>query len=265
MLYYSTAGKPKNPPLLLLHGFLGNCLDFSQILPSLSAHFYCITPDLPGHGDTYTEPGHYTFPHIAQALLDLLDHLDVPKTHLLGYSMGGRLALYFACEFSDHVEKVVLESTSPGLKTAAERMRRQQQDDLVAQRLLKTSLSNFLDQWYNNSLFTDLKQHPDLYTAMLQRRLSNRPEEAARALCGLSVGRQSPLWEKLASLESPLLFVVGELDLKFVAIGKEILKTCQQNRRQVTLSVFAQCGHNVHLVAPDAYTDAVIRFLSRTI
>lgn len=265
MLYYSTTGKPKNPPLLLLHGFLGNCLDFSQILPSLSAHFYCITPDLPGHGNTNTEPGHYTFPHTAQSLLDLLDHLDVPQTHLLGYSMGGRLALYFACEFSDRVEKVVLESTSPGLKTAVERLHRQQRDDHTAQRLLKTSLLSFLEEWYNNSLFTNLKQHPDIYTAMLQRRLSNRPEEAARALCGLSIGRQSPLWRKLASLKSPLLVVAGELDPKFVAIGKEILKTCQQNQQQATLSVFEQCGHNVHLVAPDAYTDAVVRFLSRAV
>ncbi|MBE9060419.1 2-succinyl-6-hydroxy-2,4-cyclohexadiene-1-carboxylate synthase [cf. Phormidesmis sp. LEGE 11477] len=261
MLYYSIAGNPKNPPLLLLHGFLGSHADFSQILPLLSAHFYCITPDLPGHGSTNTALGHYTFVRTAQALVDLLDYLNISKTHALGYSMGGRIALYLTCEFCDRTEKVILESASPGLKTAAERNCRRQQDDLTALSLLKTPLPEFLEQWYNNPLFANLKRHPDIYAAMLQRRLSNRPTEAARALCGLSLGRQPSLWNKLALFKSPLLIVVGELDQKFVAIGKEMFETCRKHQPQTTLLVFEQCGHNLHLVAPNAYANAVVRYL----
>ena len=261
MLYFSTAGSLKNPPLLLLHGFLGSHADFSQIVSFLSKYFYCITPDLPGHGHTNTEPGHYTFLHTAKALLDLLDDLSISKTHILGYSMGGRIALYLACEFSDRVEKVILESASPGLKTTTERKLRQQQDDFTALRLLNSPFPDFLNQWYNNPLFTDLRQYPDIYAAMLKRRLENRPQEAARALCGLSIGRQPSFWQRLALLDSPLLIIVGELDQKFVAIGKEIRETCRQNQPQATLLVFDQCGHNLHLVAPKAYTNAVIKFL----
>ncbi len=265
MIHYTTTGNPQNPPLLLLHGFLGSHADFSSILSSLSTYFYCIACDLPGHGNTNTELGSYTFSHTARAILYLLNHLKVPKTNILGYSMGGRIALYFACEFPDRIEKVIIESASPGLKTERERKERQQQDDLVALRLLKTPLPDFLEQWYSNPLFSNLRQHPVVFAAMLQRRLQNRPEEVARALCGLSLGRQPSLGNKVSTLKAPLLIMVGELDSKFVAVGKEMFKACQQNARQTTLSTFEQCGHNLHLVAPNAYTNSVIRFLNSTV
>ena len=263
MLYYTTTGNSQNPPLLLLHGFLGSHADFASLLPSLSAHFYCITCDLPGHGDTNTELGNYTFPRTAQALIDLLNHVKISRTHILGYSMGGRIALYLACEFPDRIERVIIESASPGLKTEKEREERQQQDDLTALRLLRTPLPDFLGQWYNNPLFSNLKQHPDIFAAMLQRRLHNRPEEVARALCGLSLGRQPSLWKRTLLLEAPLLIIVGELDVKFVAIGREIFEVRQQKDEQTTLSIFERCGHNLHLVAPNAYTNSVIRFLKK--
>ncbi len=263
MLHHTTTGTSQNPPLILLHGFLGSCADFAALLPSLSAHFYCIACDLPGHGSTNAGLGNYSFTRTAQALIDLLDHLKISKAHVLGYSMGGRIALYLACEFPDRIEKVIVESASPGLKTERERQERQRQDDLSALRLLNTPLPDFLKQWYDNPLFADLKQHPDIFAAMLQRRLHNRPEEAARGLCGLSLGRQPSLWNSVSQLKPPLLIMVGELDSKFVSIGKEMFEVCQQNHRQATFSIFEQCGHNLHLVAPNAYINSVVRFFSQ--
>ncbi len=263
MLHYTTSGTLQHPPLLLLHGFLGSYADFATLLPLLSTRFYCITCDLPGHGKTNTKLGSYTFSHTAQALIDLLNHLKISRTNILGYSMGGRIALYLACKFPDRVEKVILESASPGLKTEAERKERQQQDDLLALRLLKTSLPYFLEQWYANPLFANLKRHPDIFASMLQRRLHNRSEEVARALCGLSLGRQPSLWEKISLLKAPLLIVVGELDTKFVSIGQEMFEVRRERGKQTALSVFGKCGHNLHLVTPRAYANTVAQFLNQ--
>jgi len=155
MLYHTTTGTRDNPPLLLLHGFLGSHADFLGLLPTLSKHFYCIAADLPGHGKTETKLGDYTFAHTARAIADLLDYLNVRKTHVLGYSMGGRVALYLACEFGDRIANLMVESASPGLKAAFDRKQRQQQDDLTALSLLKMPLPDFLDQWYKNPLFAD--------------------------------------------------------------------------------------------------------------
>ena len=128
-LHYLATGDPSHPPLLLLHGFMGSSQDFAALLPSLAKHFYCILPDLPGHGETLTITGFYTFEHTAQALLALLDHLGISQSHLLGYSMGGRLALYLVCYFPERFRRVVLESASPGLKTVNERQERVKKDE----------------------------------------------------------------------------------------------------------------------------------------
>ncbi len=234
------------------------------LFPSLAKHFYCIAVDLPGHGKTNVKLGDYTFVRTAHAIVELLDFLEIRKTHVLGYSMGGRIALYLACEFSDRTTNIIIESASPGLKAAVARKQRQQQDDHTALSLLKTPLSDFLDQWYNNPLFANLKQHPELFASMVQRRLCNRPEELARALCGLSLGRQPPLWERISVLKNPLLILVGALDPKFVSIGIELFEYCQQNNKQAALSVFEQCGHNIHLIAPNAYVNSVVKFIHQT-
>ncbi|MGD1866241.1 MAG: 2-succinyl-6-hydroxy-2,4-cyclohexadiene-1-carboxylate synthase [Phormidesmis sp.] len=259
-LHYVTRGNRTQPPLLLLHGFLGSHQDFAPVLPTLSLYFYCIVPDLPGHGQTKTEPDAYTFPKTAESLLALLSHLNICETHLLGYSMGGRLALYLACEFPDCFISVVLESASPGLKTAEQRVERRKRDGAIAHRLQTTPLSTFLHQWYRNPLFSSLQQHPDKHVAMLQCRKNNAPVALASALQGLGTGQQPSLWKALESMERPLLLIVGGLDTKFVAINDEMVTTTL-GRRGVRLEVIENCGHNLHLEAPTIYAHIVLLFL----
>jgi len=262
-LHYTTTGDKNYPPLLLLHGFLGSQQDFSEIVPRLSEQFYCIVPDLPGHGNTQTHEGGYTFEATAKALLNLLDSLNTQQTHLLGYSMGGRLALYLTCFFPERFGRVVLESASPGLKTAEARQARVLKDEAIAQQLETTALPDFMAQWYRNPLFASLKKHPEAFATMLQRRHNNNPAELAAALRGLSTGRQPSLWTALPEIRTPLLLLVGELDRKFVALNREMVAHCSQNQKsQAVFHVVADYGHNIHLETPGLYLQRVISFLS---
>ncbi|MEO1619510.1 MAG: 2-succinyl-6-hydroxy-2,4-cyclohexadiene-1-carboxylate synthase [Cyanobacteria bacterium J06632_3] len=262
-LHYVTAGNCTHPSLLLLHGFLGSHQDFLPLLPIFSQYFYCIVPDLPGHGQTQTALDGYTFEETANSLLSLLRHFNIEQTHLLGYSMGGRLALYLVCEFPDYFVRVVLESASPGLKTAEERAKRREWDSAIAHRLQTMPLRTFLDQWYRNPLFASLHHHPDKYADMLQRRMQNNADELAKALQGLGTGEMRSLWPDLgkmhASISQPMLLVVGSLDSKFVSINREMAATLGQRCAQLT--VVENCGHNLHLEAPVTYSRRVLRFL----
>ncbi|MGI8932480.1 MAG: 2-succinyl-6-hydroxy-2,4-cyclohexadiene-1-carboxylate synthase [Phormidesmis sp.] len=262
-LYYTTAGKTTDPPLLILHGFLGSHLDFAATLPALSEHFYCITPDLPGHGQTLTAPVSYTFPATTKTLLSLLDHLSITRTHLLGYSMGGRLALYLACHFPERFRRVVLESASPGLKTAAERRQRVKKDEAIAHQLETMSLSDFLTQWYTNPLFLSLKNFPEHYEVMLRCRQANDPIELSYVLRGFSTGRQPSLWHQLSHISSPLLLLVGTLDHKFAIINRSMLAHYQRNRETQAVLKACECGHNIHREAPNTYSQIVSNFLQK--
>lgn len=259
-LHYITAGERTQPGLLLLHGFLGSHQDFVPLLPKLSEHFHCVVPDLPGHGQTQTKPDSYTFAKTANALLALLAHLNISQTHLLGYSMGGRLALYLACEFPEHFRRVVLESASPGLKTVEEQAERRKWDSAIAHRLQTIPFPIFLNQWYRNPLFASLQQHPEKYAVMLQQREKNQPNELVRALQGLGTGQMRSLWPDLEEISQPLLLIVGALDNKFVRINREIIAISRQSGAR--LKLIKSCGHNLHLEAPDVYARTVLMFLT---
>ena len=199
--HYITAGQPEQPALLLLHGFLGSHADFLPLLPTLSQHFYCIDAALPGHGKTLAKATTYHFSETADSLKSLLFQLGISQTYLLGYSMGGRLALYLTCLFPTLVLRVVLESASPGLRSIEEQIARQKKDDAIAYQLATSPLNTFLTHWYSLPLFADIKQHDSHYQQMLKRRAINNPYALAQALRGLSTGRQPPLWSNLRGLE----------------------------------------------------------------
>ncbi|MFK8185230.1 MAG: 2-succinyl-6-hydroxy-2,4-cyclohexadiene-1-carboxylate synthase [Phormidesmis sp.] len=277
-----TADQLTQPPLLILHGFLGSCEDFAGVLPLLSRHFYCILPDLPGHGQTTLKAAAisettalhtgasqdgYSFLETGRSLIALLNHLQIDRTNLLGYSMGGRIALYMACSYPERIARTFLESASPGLKTAAERQARLQKDEALARQLERLPLPAFLSMWYANPLFASLQRYPDVRAAMVNRRKRNNPIELARALRGLGTGRQKSMWPNLSRLNAPLMLMVGENDEKFVGLGQAIAKECERNNKsKVVLKRFEGCGHNIHLEiaqeSPENYVDAVLSLLS---
>jgi len=259
-LHYITVGDRTRPPLLLLHGFLGNHQDFTTVTATLSQSFYCILPDLPGHGKTQTEPNGYTFAATATTLVALLTQLNLQPSKLLGYSMGGRIALYLTCQFPQYFSAVVLESASPGLQSPTAQKERARWDDAIARKIETTPLPQFLNQWYQHPMFANLQQYPERYNNMLHRRQKNQPTEVANALRGLSTGRQPSLWQALPHIQQPLLLLVGALDSKFVSISQEMANTTESDR-PLAINVLKNCGHNVHLEEPEQYAQIVTNFL----
>lgn len=250
-LHYRTTGDENCPPLLILHGFLGSCEDFAGVLPYLTQHFFCILPDLPGHGKTTQAIGadeSYRFLETGRSLIHLLDHLKIDCTNLLGYSMGGRIALYLTVHYSHRIARTILESASPGLRTAKARRLRLEKDEAIARQLETVPLNIFLASWYKNALFESLQHYPEAMKTMLANRQHNRPKELAKALRGLGTGQQASLWNDLQHIRSPLMLMFGSKDRKFLAIAKEMAAEYEKsNRKQAVVQRFEECGHNIHL------------------
>ncbi len=251
---FTRRGATTLPVILFLHGFLGSGEDFADIVPQLDDRFFCLCIDLPGHGKTCVV-GDYSLSSTAHAIVDLLDQLNIPQAILMGYSLGGRLALSLALQFPDRFPKTILESASPGLKTETERALRREHDDKLADRLT-SDFPKFLSEWYDQPLLRSLKQHPD-FAAIYQHRLENNPVELAKSLRNFSTGRQPSFWSELAHYKQPLLLMVGARDRKFVSINQEIAARCQTAQ----LEILVNTGHNLHLENPQAFTMHISDFL----
>lgn len=242
---WHTLGDSSHSPIVFLHGFMGKGEDWTEIAKGLSDRFYCLIPDLPGHGATPLdeEPGYTAW---ASALRDELSALKITHTRLVGYSMGGRIALFFALTYPEMVTRLVLESANPGIINAKEREKRASLDDKLAERLRKNEMKDFLTFWYNIPLFASLDHLPSLKEKLLEQRTDQDPDKIASVLGALSPGRQPELWSRLKELEFPILLIAGELDSKYLTITKHIAAILS-NHKSITVP---NCGHNTHRESP---------------
>jgi 2-succinyl-6-hydroxy-2,4-cyclohexadiene-1-carboxylate synthase len=238
-----TLGNPQSSALIFLHGFLGDWRDFAIALTALSQEYYCVAIDLPGHGHTQVlgDDAYYTLEKTVLGLIQIHRQLIGRPCRLVGYSMGGRVGLYLSLQFPQSFDSVILESTSPGLKTEQERQARQHYEHQLVERLKQESLQTFLAQWYDQPLFKTLKKHPQ-FPEILAQRLRNHPLALAKSLQFLGTGHQPSLWERLSELKLPLFLVVGELDEKFVALNREMARCCARAQ----LVIIPGCGHSIH-------------------
>lgn len=257
--YYTLNGDINQPVILFLHGFLGNSQDFNTRLSPLFSQFCCLILDLPGHGQTQVlgDDIYYTMSETATGLIEILNYLQISQCYLMGYSMGGRLGLYLTLYFPQYFKKVILESTSPGLKTEAERLQRLISDLQKAEQLQTLNFKEFLEEWYHQPLFKTLRNHPE-FEQIFNHRLNNNPLELSKSLRYLGTGNQPSLWEKLSSNQIPLLLLVGELDQKFKRINQEI----QQLSPVAQLQIIPNCGHNILIENPHAWMEALVKFVS---
>jgi 2-succinyl-6-hydroxy-2,4-cyclohexadiene-1-carboxylate synthase len=250
--HFTLAGDRDSPPLLLLHGWMGNCEDYRQVIELLKSHFYCIAIDLPGHGKTQTqsETG-YNFIDTTRGIIQLLDDLNIEHCAIAGYSFGGRLALYLALEFPDRFDRVILESTSPGLATASERRLRITHDLQIIDRLMTEDLGEFVNNWYRQPLFIGIEKHPNFLDLIHRRIATNKPNYLAKSLQYAGLGMQPYLGKQLQNSTKPILLIAGELDLKFVALNRILERECQI----VTLKIVPNCSHNIHFQQPQTWID----------
>ncbi len=259
-LHYEIAGNSSGPWIVLLHGFMGSSEDWRELLRCLRGTYRVVLIDLPGHGASLPGPvqtAACTMTSTAQSVLQVLDDCRIDQCALLGYSMGGRLALHLALAHPERFRAVALESASPGLRTEDERRRRRDHDDMLAARLEDEELALFLDSWYRQPLFATLRAHPS-FEGLLERRLRNESAELAAALRALSTGRQESLWSELADCRLPILFVAGDKDHKYRSIAQAMAQSCPAGR----LQIISRAGHNIHCESTRVFAEQVEDFFS---
>ncbi|BAZ90939.1 alpha/beta hydrolase fold protein [Raphidiopsis curvata NIES-932] len=261
LLHYCLDLNSDRQVVMFLHGFMGNIYEFDNVIKLLNNNFSYLTVDLPGHGKTEVLGGndYYRMENTAQAIINLLDELKIEKCFLVGYSMGGRIALYLTINFPERFIKVVLESSSPGLSTDSQRMMRIKSDAGIIQKLTRISTRNefsvFLNNWYSQPIFGQIKNHP-AYPKMIETRLANSPLKIAQSLQFMGTGYQPSLWHKLEYNQIPLLLLVGEYDQKFIDINTVIYNLIPGSK----LVIINRSAHNTHLENPLMFVEHMMEF-----
>ncbi|MED4202980.1 2-succinyl-6-hydroxy-2,4-cyclohexadiene-1-carboxylate synthase [Neobacillus mesonae] len=248
-------------PLVLLHGFTGDSSTWSPFRKIWGSHSRLVIPDIIGHGKTESpaDPDRYHIEKAAADLNSILDKLGIQEIDLLGYSMGGRLALSFALLFPQRVRKLILESSSPGLQTEDEKKQRCMKDAGLANFIIEKGIQEFVDYWEDIPLFASMKRLPQVNREIVQKqRLANSPIGLANSLLGMGTGSQPSWWGRLVQLECEVLLLTGAEDQKFCEIAEKMVKSLKKG----TWITVENSGHAIHVEDGEKFGTIVSDFLS---
>ena len=252
---FITWGRPNKPSIVFLHGFLGAGSDWGEIAAPLAEDYFCVCPDLPGHGANITRDfdAQLSIPQLALELRALCAALSLSAPIVVGYSLGGRVALAAAVRHPEIMQALMLESTSAGLDTEAERQARAATDDARAAVLLADGIAAFMRTWYAAPLFESLQMRPHLLAKLQAARMCNDARWMSKVVSELSPGRAASVWAELPSVRLRTLLLAGALDVRYTEFAQRMCAAMPN----AVCTVVADAGHNVHLEQPTAYIQAL--------
>lgn len=251
----------EGPPLLVLHGFTGSGESMQGVAAGLRDAYRVVRLDLVGHGASPAPRNRdaYTLGRCVAQVLAALDGLAIRSTHVLGYSMGGRLALALAVFAPERVRSALAVGASAGIPDAHARALRVAADEELAERIERDGLAPFVDAWMALPLFASQRRLGARALAEARaQRLRNRPHGLANSLRGMGSGAQPPLHEHLPAIGVPVGLVHGAEDAKFAAIAQDLARKLPRGE---TFAVPA-AGHAAHLEQPQAFLRIARRFLA---
>jgi 2-succinyl-6-hydroxy-2,4-cyclohexadiene-1-carboxylate synthase len=184
--------------------------------------------------------------------------LGAEASVLVGYSLGGRLALRAALRSPDSFAGIVTVGSTAGIEEGPMRVQRVEADEKLASWMEAMPIEDIVSLWERQPLFAD--QSEPLVDAQRPGRLSHDPRSLALLLRTAGQGALDPVWHELRTLELPLLAIAGARDEGYTAAAKRIAQVAPNARA----AIVEDAGHAAHLQQPQAVADLIVEFLDQT-
>lgn len=289
----TTSANTSQLPVVFLHGFLGDSqewlfLNDRKLSSTFAEEFNCYALDLPGHGlsadinlankaassskpltpispaptSILLTPDAEGFRQTSELISKTLSAHGIKQYHLVGYSLGARIALfhnlYLEQQGKNSVHSLVLESGNFGLNTEQEKQQRLENDALWAQKFTKLPAEQALTLWYQQAVFSSFSAKQQ--KALVEKRKHIQGESVAKMLLATSLAKQPNLNKLIKQSKTPLYYFYGQNDQKF----KTLAKHYQATNKQLNVHGFNDAGHNIHYQQQVDFINTLIQVLSRS-
>jgi 2-succinyl-6-hydroxy-2,4-cyclohexadiene-1-carboxylate synthase len=238
--------------LLCLHGFTGSPQSW-DFLADLG-EFPAIVPALVGHVGSAADSSVQRFEDEVDRLAALA--AGAGALHVVGYSLGARLAVGFALRHPSRVARLTLVSAHPGLATEPERVARRASDDSWCELLETRGVEAFTLAWQAQPLWaSQARLPPHRRTQKQKERLSQTVSGLCRSLRVTGLAEMPNYAAALAEIRAPTAVLAGALDPKFCDLANGLA-------RQITkaeLAIVPDAGHDLLLERPDFITEVIRR------
>jgi 2-succinyl-6-hydroxy-2,4-cyclohexadiene-1-carboxylate synthase len=241
--------------MVMLHGFTQTARLWGPFGELLMRDHTLIGIDLPGHAgsDAVRADLTTTAALVREAITATI---GTAPCDLLGYSLGARVALHVVTGTDLDVRRLILIGGTGGIEDPGARQRRREADEATAAALEASGdVASFIERWVSNPMFARVAG-----AAQTEERLRNTASGLASSLRLAGAGTQEPLWERLPSLEIPLLAIAGTDDDRFTAHALRLARTAPN----AVASLIPGGGHAAHLAQPSLVARTVRHWLATT-
>lgn len=216
-------------------------------------------PDLIGHGVFQSDDSRQ---YSLDAQLEYWIERIPEGSILLGYSMGGRLAMQLACRYPDHLRGLVLIGATPGIADLDERKKRQQWDTSQADRIRELGVEGFYNAWQQLPIIaTQQRIEADGRAKMKASRLAQSIEGLQNSMIHFGTGTMPDCWDELSTLRLPILLIVGEEDSKYRTLASQMLIRFPDGVAEC--EVIKGAGHCAHLESMQESAAVLNRWLKQ--
>lgn len=253
-IFYETKGS--GPFLVLLAGLASDSQSWSTITGKLTKHFTLILPDNRGCGRTVCPADEITIPAMASDVVALLDHLEVPKTHLLGHSMGGYVAQQICLDEPNRIDRLIVAATSASTNNRNQALLNDLARHLDAGMDLRDWLRLlyywiFTQRFFENQKILELSLDYSVeYPYLQSAEHFSRQVEALNAF---------DITDRLHQINNQTLILCGGEDILFTPEeSKRVLSAILHSRE----ALIEHAAHALHVEQPDAFVREVAAFLN---
>jgi len=239
--------------MALIHGAVGMASDWDQPMRSvIEQGFSAKAIDLWPYAY-----GDLSLISVARRLHDELDDCDV----LMGYSMGGRIALHMLIDQPERWKKVIIVSGHTGVDNEELKKERVLTDTQWAQRFLKDDWAEVINAWNVQGVLQQAKKNDESsqcgFTFLDRRELEEQRVAVAKSFQHWSVGKQENLLPVLKNISCPVLWITGESDVKFTKVASNAAAHMPRGKHVVAPNT----GHRVPWESSRFFADEVVSFL----
>jgi 2-succinyl-6-hydroxy-2,4-cyclohexadiene-1-carboxylate synthase len=246
-IHIHIARQGTTPRYLFIHGLFGSATDWRELIQALPSECGVLVLNLPGHGGAAPlAPSLTTFDACIDTIAQSLREQVEEPIRGVGYSLGGRVLLGLWQRLPELFRDLCLISTFPGFEAEEERRTRAIVDREWIERLKRLPSEEFFGRWYAQEIFVRSGWSPELEERIRMSRAGIRAVDVEPIFAATSVAQMPSFWDALSTTSTPVRYVVGERDRKYLQIAQGL----QARNPTISVSVVQGAGHMVPFERP---------------